>query len=167
MKKFLYTLLFVFTAAIWSRNVCFAEELKFGNFTYELLPDSTAEITGYTGEDKEIVIPDKAEDAPVTSIGANAFTSNKTVEQITIPVSVVSISDHAFSECLVTHFLLPHYISVNPFAGISHYSADILVPVSTLIQNIVPLSHVSVSTHFPHCTSYPALVLYFASNLPV
>ena len=99
MKKFLYTLLFVFTAAIWSRNVCFAEELKFGNFTYELLPDSTAEITGYTGEDKEIVIPDKAEDAPVTSIGANAFTSNKTVEQITIPVSVVSISDHAFSEC--------------------------------------------------------------------
>ena len=48
-------------------------------------------ITGYTGEDVNVVIPKKA-----TAIGENAFKNNKVVESVTITENVTEIGDGAF-----------------------------------------------------------------------
>lgn len=43
------------------------------DFTYEVLPDNTIKITGYTGTDTNLVLPDEIDGLPVTVIGAKAF----------------------------------------------------------------------------------------------
>ena len=42
------------------------------DFTYEF-EEGTVKITGYTGADREIVVPDTIEERPVTTIGEEAF----------------------------------------------------------------------------------------------
>ena len=54
MKKTVFTLYFL--AAICSLfSTCFAEE--WGDYTYKILDDGTAQITKYTGQDTEIIVP--------------------------------------------------------------------------------------------------------------
>ena len=55
-------------------------------------------VTEYTGNEKNIVIPDTYNNYKVTSIGPNAF-SKKDIESITIPDTVTEIEGHAFQSC--------------------------------------------------------------------
>ena len=68
-------------------------------FEYEELEDGTVEITGYSGEDTVLVIPDEIDGKRVTSIGNCAFFVCIGLKEITIPEGVTSIGDYAFSEC--------------------------------------------------------------------
>lgn len=70
-----------------------------GSFTYELLTDGTAKITGYTGTDSEPSIPTTLGGKTVSCIGSDAFASNTTVKKISIPSSVKTIGDRAFFGC--------------------------------------------------------------------
>ena len=64
-------------------------------------------ITGYTGTDTEISIPDEINGIPVTAIGAAAFASSDLVS-VVIPDTVISIETEAFSGCEdLTHVTLP------------------------------------------------------------
>lgn len=65
------------------------------DFTYTISGNSVT-ITGYTGSDTEIIIPDKIAGYPVTAIGENAFKSSS-LTNITIPNGVTSIGNYAFS----------------------------------------------------------------------
>ena len=65
---------------------------------YEELEDGTVEITGYSGEDTVVVIPDEIDGKKVTSIGCKAFKECSGLTEITIPESVTSIGCDAFSE---------------------------------------------------------------------
>ena len=67
-------------------------------------------ITGYTGTDTEVIIPNSYSIAPdgriitgdaydVTSIGEAAFQNNSNITSITIPANVTSIGDDAFEGC--------------------------------------------------------------------
>ncbi len=67
-------------------------------FTYTLYDDH-AEITGYSGEATELVIPAEIEGLPVTSIGNSAFYRRDSLESVKIPDSVTAIGDDAFREC--------------------------------------------------------------------
>jgi len=69
------------------------------NYRYILLPDGTAEIVGYTGDDKELEIPSQLDGHTVTSIGDSAFFWHSSLIYVSIPDSVTSISDDAFSDC--------------------------------------------------------------------
>ena len=72
-------------------NVC-------GDFTYVVLADDTAKITGYSGTDTEVVIPGTVDGYTVTELGA-VFNGNAAVTSVTIPDTVTSIGDYAFYKC--------------------------------------------------------------------
>ena len=63
---------------------------KMNSYTYE--------VTGYTGTDPTVVIPNQAI-YDVESISANAFAGNKTITSIFIPADVKSIGENAFLGC--------------------------------------------------------------------
>ena len=70
-----------------------------GYYTYELLQDGTAEITGYNGSVEEVVIPSEIDGHTVTSVADEAFKGNETITKATFPDSVVRIGRLAFVEC--------------------------------------------------------------------
>ena len=63
--------------------------------------NGTITITEYTGPGGVVVIPSSTNGLPVTSIGANAFSSKNvpSVTGVTIPNSVTNIGYQAFSDC--------------------------------------------------------------------
>jgi hypothetical protein len=60
--------------------------------------DGAITLTRYLGSDGTVTIPNTIGDMPVTSIGINAFYSTS-VTNVTIPDSVTSIGNRAFSAC--------------------------------------------------------------------
>ena len=65
---------------------------------YEVYADHV-EITDYTGEATEIVIPAEIEGKPVTSIGERAFYNCRSLTAIDFPDSLISIGEYAFYQC--------------------------------------------------------------------
>ena len=82
-----------------------AEEVSpyavFEDFEYEVLEDDTAEITDYTGDAAEVVIPSEIDGYEVTAIGDRAFFYRDFLESITIPDNVTYIGSAAFGLCPV------------------------------------------------------------------
>jgi len=80
-------------------------------WSFEKLPDGTLEITGYKGEETEIIIPERIGKIPVTAIGKEAFSPDKekrpkkqaailkNINAVTIPESVKTIGSKAFFGC--------------------------------------------------------------------
>ena len=71
----------------------------YGDYDYMVLQDNTVEITGYHGEDEEIVIPSMINSKEVTSIGEEAFKNNTTLKKIKLPNTVKEVKDNAFENC--------------------------------------------------------------------
>jgi len=69
-----------------------------GDWTYSVT-DNQATITGYLGDDTEVVIPAELDGMAVVKVGDEAFKDNTSVTSITIPDSVTSIGDFAFFSC--------------------------------------------------------------------
>ena len=68
-------------------------------FTYEVNDDGTCTVTGYTGEDADVVIPSEIGGHAVTEIGYWSFKDHTTLESVTIPEGVTTIGGNAFSGC--------------------------------------------------------------------
>src|SRR3974390_2920109 len=56
-------------------------------------------ITGYTGTNRDVVIPSTIYTLPVTSIGTGAFGNLSTLNTISIPDTVTNMGDHVFEGC--------------------------------------------------------------------
>lgn len=82
---------------------------KLTGFIYEIVDDSIT-ITGYSGLESHITIPDKIKGLPVTAVAENAFKGMINLEKVTLPDSVTTI-DYAFTEC-------PQLTSVSLGSGI-------------------------------------------------
>ena len=67
------------------------------DFEFEV-DDGEIVITGYTGTDFNIVIPDKIEGRPVTVIGTNAF-EGCDLKSVVFPDSLKRIEEQAFYDC--------------------------------------------------------------------
>lgn len=67
-----------------------------GYFEYEVI-DGGIEITGYTGQVEDVIIPAEIDGLPVISIGASAFFCCYDLKTVVIPEGVVSIGDRAFA----------------------------------------------------------------------
>lgn len=82
---------FAFTAA-------YAEETI--PFTFELTEEGNAySVTGYTGKDTNIVVPDLYMGMPVTEIGDGAFQGNKSLTEVSLPSCITRIGVAGFKGC--------------------------------------------------------------------
>ena len=70
-----------------------------GDFTYSVLPDNTAQITGYSGTAANLIVPDKLDGYTVTEIGKLCFSGNITLVSLKLPDTVTRIGTRAFADC--------------------------------------------------------------------
>jgi len=68
-------------------------------------------ITGYTGSQKQVVIPERISGIPVTTIGKESF-SGKELVQVTIPRTVTMIDEGAFADNNLTSLTIPEGVTV-------------------------------------------------------
>ncbi|MBQ9151163.1 MAG: leucine-rich repeat protein, partial [Clostridia bacterium] len=68
------------------------------DFTYET-EDGGVRITGYTGGESVVVIPETIEDLPVTVIGEGAFADLTSLRAVSVPDTVTAIGIGAFAGC--------------------------------------------------------------------
>jgi hypothetical protein len=83
-------------------------------------------ITGYTGSQKEVHIPARIDNMPVTAIGSKAF-KDKQLTRVAIPSTVTSIGDSAFYYNKLTNVTIPGSVI---FIGESAFSGNKLTSVS-------------------------------------
>ena len=118
-------------------------------------------ITGYTGPDGAVTIPDRIPDTtsglPVTSIGNSAFLQSPSLTSVTIPNTVTNIGDEAFDLCTslssVTVGNSVTSIGSGAFSGTS------------LTNVTIPNSVTSIGDDaFYYCTSLSSV--FFQGNAP-
>lgn len=99
MKKIITIILSILLILILCLSLCSCSQSvsPIEDFEYEF-NDGTVTITGYTGTDLEIVIPDTIEERPVTVIGKHAF-SEYDMTSIVLPDTVTAIEYGAFDYC--------------------------------------------------------------------
>lgn len=111
-------------------------EGKTADYMYSVYDNQYVEIVKYIGDGvTNVVIPDKIKGLPVTHIGESSFSDSfyisKVIESITLPKSIVSIGDDAFSHDNLKSINIPDgvtYIGEDVFS----YSqiSDIKIPDS-------------------------------------
>lgn len=70
-----------------------------GDWSYELLEDGSASVTGYTGSEVNLVIPAEVDGHRVVCIGEGAFLDNKKLEAVKFPDTLQRIGSEAFRAC--------------------------------------------------------------------
>lgn len=103
------------------------------NFTYSLDGDN-AVITGYTGTEKDVIVPDTIDGHKITGIDEFAFFMNYGITSITLPESVESIGDYAFFHCTMLRDVTFQsdtlsFIGTSAFEGCK-YISEITLPDS-------------------------------------
>ena len=68
-------------------------------YTYTDAKDGGIKLTGYTGQDVKLVIPDTLDGKKVTEIGDSCFSGNAWSERVYVPEGVVKIGDYGFECC--------------------------------------------------------------------
>ena len=99
-------------------------------FTYTV-SGTNATITGFTGNETELVIPSTIDGYTVTGVGANAFYRRTSLTSVTIPSSVTSIGSYAFDGCTsLTSVTIPS--SVTAIGEEAFYDCTSLTSVNYL-----------------------------------
>ena len=86
------------------------EEYTSGDYTYRLFENGEAQIVRYNGHDSTVTVPPTLDGHPVTAIGDNAFfyhSGKYGINSITLPDSITSIGNYAFSDCYINSITLP------------------------------------------------------------
>ena len=135
--------------AISASNVSLATASE--GFTYEVY-NSEVRITGYTGEDTEIVIPSEIDGMKVTSIRYAAF-CDSSLTSITIPEGVTDIGWSAFSGCSsLTSITIPE--------GVTTIAASIFNRCSSLTSITIPKSVTTIEDNaFSGCSSLTNIII--------
>ena len=85
--------------------IVFGEPTAQGNFTWSLLDEDHAAVTGYVGTEKYISLPatyiaeESGKSYVVSEIASNAFKDSKTIEGVSLPDSITLVQDSAFNGC--------------------------------------------------------------------
>ena len=103
--------------------------IRENGFEYAVLADGTAEIIGYTGSEKNLVIPEYVDGYKVTAVGNYVFDNNVKLRSVTIPDGVTSIGKGAFLNCIMlTDIQIPD--SVNDIGSGAFYCCTSLTNVT-------------------------------------
>lgn len=117
-KLFSFIMSFVMVFAVLGGIDCTAVAQTSGEYEYNLLDDSTVEITKYKGKQANIVIPSEIDGYPVTTIADQALYFNSNIVTVEIPSTVKTIGVAALSACTkLTQIIVQEgnqsFISVN------------------------------------------------------
>lgn len=164
-------------------NDDFAIEYESENgFKYRKIAYNMVEIVGYTGDVKNLVIPESIDGYIVESIGNEAFKGNTILQEVTVNKSVRYIGEKAFSGCenLVKIAVPSSVYSIGKYAfqGCSSLESfsfpyrttkveDYLFEDCISLKEVTDLSNVErigVGA-FSGCTSLEELTLYYLPRL--
>ena len=131
---------------------------QYGNYTY--ISDGTnITITGYTGTDNTVDIPESIEALPVTTIGPYAFDSYTNLTDLVIPNSIRSIEYNAFKDCsnLINLTLQEGMDGIdNPAFGGCHSLRTVTFPASVVNASPISFSICKNLTNYSFNASNPA-----------
>lgn len=92
-------IIFVIFTILYLTSVVFcAGNNQSFDWTYEIQQDGSAIITGYSGTDKDIIIPNFLDDHHVSSISYDVFWFNERITSIDIPSSLTLIEDYPYGD---------------------------------------------------------------------
>lgn len=123
------------------------------DFDYRVLDDGTVETLKYTGNDKDVVIPDTIDGKTVTSIGDGTFYNRTDLTSVAIPDSITNVADGAFSYCTAL-------TSVNFSEKLESINYGAFAGCSALVSIDIPESVSSVGiAAFSKCTALKSITL--------
>jgi hypothetical protein len=97
------------------------EPSQIAEFTYEAVNGSEVVVTGYTGSEAHVSVPQFINGLPVTKIGPNAFSDNPNLLSVVLPISTTEVSAGSFANSpnLVSVYLplAVHTIGDGAFSG--------------------------------------------------
>ncbi len=105
------------------------------DFSY-ITSNNTITITGYTGANSTVIIPDTINGLPVTSIGNYAFENETSVTSVTIPGSVTSIGADAFLGSGLTSLAIGGAVTNIKSAAFAYCSSLTNVTISSGVASI-------------------------------
>ncbi len=76
-----------------------AEYTSNTDYLYIKNEDGTIAISGYTGSNSILTVPDTVDGLKVTAIGDHAFEANWDLEEIVLPEGITYIGESAFMDC--------------------------------------------------------------------
>ena len=118
----------------------------YGDFEYDFLDDGTLEITKYTGESENVVIPSTINGEKVTSIKYFAFRDCTNLVSVTIPSSVTKIGGQAFENCT-------SLTSVTIANGVTNIDGYAFINCTSLVSIKIPSSVTKIGDSvFSGCT---------------
>lgn len=72
-------------------------------FTFEQMIDDTLCITGYQGDETEVVVPDEIGGVPVSMLGDDVFKGHPEITSVRLPDAVVFLGGFVFDGCVDLH----------------------------------------------------------------
>ncbi|MHC6204272.1 leucine-rich repeat domain-containing protein [Breznakiellaceae bacterium SP9] len=122
MKKKLFLVIII---ALLSEFMAYSQQNEYFKINIE---DNTVIITGYTGKEKNIQIPDTIDSIPVTAIGELAF-SSKGLTNVIIPKGITAIKNVAFSDNRLSSIIIPESVlSIGHAAFENNLLQEIILP---------------------------------------
>ena len=109
-------------------------------FDYEIMDTTgTVRITGYSGPDQDVIIPQTIEKRKVTVIGEEAFYKNEVIRSVVVPNGVVTIEKSAFSKSSLKEVELPDSLITIEYAAF--YDVEVEeVDIPESVENIDSLN---------------------------
>ena len=101
MKRIIFAFIMILSLFCAISTNVYSANLTSGIFSYELLSDGTAKITGFSGNfSGALTIPYKLNNGKIVkSVGASAFRGNNNITKLTVEAGVKTISSQAFRSC--------------------------------------------------------------------
>jgi len=120
---------------------------------YKLVDGKSVTITGYTGKEKILNIPERIEGLPVTAIENKSFMLCTSLTSVTIPSSVTSIGNNAFNACKsLTSVTIP--------SSVTSIGEWVFAHCTSLTSVTIPSSVTSIGDYaFFSCTSLTSVTI--------